>query len=143
MMMMMIYNIYIWAILPNWCKVRLEIFGKLFVLFPKLCPYIYCTICANVLCFCCLFLHDFLTFFCSLLGKSLIHFNFPSSFRFLFLSLSFLKYSWCFTGSSLTLCQYSLSLSVPLFPFGILVSYDSFSPEQFVIVIRMIYMFTI
>src|SRR4029434_6869372 len=84
----------------------------------------------NVLCFCCLFLHDFLTFFCSLLDKSLIHFNFPS-FRFLFLSLSFLKYSWCFTGTSLTLCRYFLSLSAPLFPLGILVSYDSFSPEQF------------
>src|SRR4029434_3668242 len=85
----------------------------------------------NVLCFCYLFLNDFLTFFCSLLNKSLIHFNFPSSFRFLFLSLFSLKYSWCFTGSSLTLCRYSLSLSAPLFPFGILVSYDSFSPEQF------------
>src|SRR4029434_7359376 len=85
----------------------------------------------NVSCFCCLFLHDFLTFFCSLLDKSLKHFNFPSSFRFLFLSLFFLKYPWCFTGSSLTLCRYSLSLSAPPFPFGILVSYDSFSPEQF------------
>src|SRR4029434_2695015 len=97
----------------------------------------------NVLCFCCLFLHDFLTFFCSLLGKSLIHFNFPSSFHFLFLSLSVLKYSWCFIGSSLTLCRYSLSLSAPLFPFGILVSYDSFSPEQFQIEISIIYIFTI
>src|SRR4029434_945933 len=89
------------------------------------------------------FSHDFLTFFCSLLDKSLIHFNFPSSFRFLFLSLSFLKYSWCFTWSSLTLCRYSLSLSAPLFPFVILVSYDSFSPEQFQIEISIIYIFTI
>src|SRR4029434_7985312 len=37
---------------------------------------------------CCLFPHDFLTFFCSLLDKSLIHFNFPSSFHFLFQTIS-------------------------------------------------------
>jgi len=74
---------------------------------------------------------------CSMSDNSLILLNLHSSLRFdtpqlaffpsffLFLSISFLKYSLYFTGSSLNLSLYSLCLSVVVFIFflGMLVFY--------------------